>query len=162
MATSPRMTCSALPSSTPPMTPSPQRLAKPVAAPSASPPTASALRRMLDHETAAELAIVRRGEQAAVARINHLKGAVASHERNVSVLTQSLSAQHELLSGVGEKLSALALSLPKSPKQLGTADAKEWERVVAAVHQLDQQLRRGAMPSSTKTKPVASATAPIS
>lgn len=106
---------------------------------------------MLEDETPAETALVRRGEAAAVARINHLKSVVASHERNVDLLTTTLSAQNSMLSDVGTRVAALAKALPQSPNELSEqGDTPQWEAVLAAVHQLQQRIQKGAMPSSTQ------------
>ena len=61
---------------------------------------------------------MRRGEGAAVMRINHLKATNAAHERNLALLTHSLSAQHELLADVGARMAALSKMLPKNPREL--------------------------------------------
>ena len=134
--------------------PSPERTAKSLPSPPAS---AQALKRLLDEETPAEAALVRRGEASAVARINHLKGTVATHERTIDLLTTSLSAQHELLFDVQGRVDALAKALPSPADE--QSGPHQWEAVVAAIHQLQQRLNKGAQPSSKSPRSASSSTA---
>ena len=146
------MTCGSSCAPSPPATPSPCKFAAP-ASPGAASKTeaqssAAALRRQLQQETPEELALVRRGEASAVARINHLKNKVATHERNAALLTASLAAQHELLADVAarvdEVVRAAQLARPtSSPRELKEHDP-HWEAVIGAVHQLQQRLQRGS------------------
>ena len=98
---------------------------------------------------AAEVALVRRGgEDAALARINHLKGTVAAHERNVALLTSTLAAQHELLAEVAAGVDALARALPGEHRGLHEPPPVDWTAVASAVRTLQQRVRRGAAASS--------------
>ena len=139
LASTPRMTCSE--DGEPPATPSPQRFAAPAAGRSNSAqqaPPSAALRKMLHSETAAETAHVRRGEEAAVARINSLKGTISNHERTIALLNANLAAQHELLTDVNKKVATLMQALPSAQ---GPANM---EAIVKTVHQLQHRLQQGA------------------
>ena len=97
---------------------------------------------------------MRRGEQAAIARINHLKGANAVHERQIAVLTASLAAQHELLADVNQRVAALARAVPASPRELkqqAGAQPELLESLARAVHQLQVRLQKGALPASARS-----------
>ena len=158
MSSTPRMTCSdhhGTPSSKAGApsaaaaklaTPSPHRQSTPVV------PPAAALKRMIESETAEETALVRRGEGAAVMRINHLKATNAAHERNLALLTHSLSAQHELLADVGARMAALSKMLPKNPRELAESRV-DIEAVAREVHSMHLRLSRGSQPSSMGSGP---------
>ena len=132
MSSTPRMTCSdhhGTPSSKAGApsaaaaklaTPSPHRQSTPVV------PPAAALKRMIESETAEETALVRRGEGAAVMRINHLKATNAAHERNLAQVAtlhaHAVGATHPRLTLV--ELAVSCLDQPAA-KVLGGV---EWVR----------------------------------
>ena len=103
---------------------------------------------MIESETAEETALVRRGEGAAVMRINHLKATNAAHERNLALLTHSLSAQHELLADVGARMAALSKMLPKNPRELAESRV-DIEAVAREVHSMHLRLSRGSPEANT-------------
>jgi response regulator RpfG family c-di-GMP phosphodiesterase len=166
------MTCSDTPPSTPPSVihRRAQAVREQQQAPGTNVPTQQALSAMLKQEAAAELVLVRRGEEAAVARINQLKAMNANHERTIALLTQSLSAQSELIHDCHARVASLASALP-SPQQLqqqqhqhqqqqhqqhaSSQRLPQWEAVYSAVQTLYQRLQRGtaSRPGSAKASP---------
>jgi hypothetical protein len=135
---SPRMSCSSQPSvSVAPATPPPRRDAV-----KARPAPSLSHGQFIEQESSAELMLIRRGEAAALARINALKTASMLHERNIAVLNDSLSAQHELLTDVQRRVTAIVKDLPRNPME--SQERVDWESVLGAIHQLDHRLSRGA------------------
>lgn len=122
-------------------------------------PSTRELRALLQQESASELALLRRGEDAALMRINQLKAANAHHERNVALLTARLTAQSELLHEVHARVTAMTHAVPKPTAQSGARHASgqtnsriasqppPWEDVYAALMQLYHRLERGTGPS---------------
>ena len=136
-----------LPVSTPPPASKSEKIS-PVAAAnavkqsSATPPLPSqhALTEMIKDETSAEVALVRRGEEAALARINHLKAASIQHERTNMLLTEQLAAQNEILADITARVAALSRALPGPASKTAPPP---WEAVHAAIMTLNQRLSRG-------------------
>ena len=108
-------------------------------------PPSKALAEMLEQEAASEAALIRKGEAAALARINHLKAANATQERTIALLTASLASQHEILQDVEARVTALAQALPRpvSQQQQSTQASPSWEAVYAAIQTLHRRLQRG-------------------
>ena len=105
-------------------------------------PSQRALEQLLAQETADEIALVRRGEEHALARINHLKAVSASRERNLALLNASMVAQHELLADVTARLTALTRALP-SPQACASLEPP-WNGVARDLHNLHARLAAGA------------------
>ena len=122
---------------------------------------------MLEQETVGEMELIRRGEDVALARINHLKATNAAHERNLALLTASLAAQSEMLHDVRSRVAVLTRSIP-SPQSLQQLEQQQqqqqprsqrtqqqqqqqqqqhsWVTVAAALHQLNSRLQKGVGP----------------
>ena len=94
------------------------------------------------------MTLIRKGEAAALLRINHLKASNAALERNLALHTASLAAQHELVTDVAARLTALAKVLPH-PQKMKPEDAPPWEAVYAAIVQLHHRVQRGASGASS-------------
>jgi hypothetical protein len=102
-------------------------------------------------------------QQAALARINHLKSANLAHERNLALHSSALSAQHELLHDVTVRCASLLTMLsapqqhppPPQQQQWAATSAKDgspsYEVVYASVLQLHQRLQRGAQPQASSS-----------
>ena len=164
-ADGPRMTCSSFEASTPPV--GAVRRAVPTKSDAnAAVPSQMELAKFIKHETAAELNLVRRGEEAAVCRINQLKAMNATHERTIALLTQTLAAQSEMLQDCRVRVSSLAKALPEPPQPSSASPTQSrvqqpqthppWEAVSAAIRTLNQRLQRGMAsrsPSSASSRP---------
>lgn len=99
---------------------------------------------LLREESVAEMAIVRRGDQAAVQRIAHLKAQAAAQERHIELLTASLAAQSDMLRDVATFVASVVQALP--PPSHGGAPAAPLalpEDRVAVLRTLHQRLQRG-------------------
>mmetsp|Transcript_17414 Transcript_17414/g.37461 ORF Transcript_17414/g.37461 Transcript_17414/m.37461 type:complete len:218 (+) Transcript_17414:298-951(+) len=72
-------------------------------------------------------------------RVAHLKAVNIAHERQISMLTDALAAQHELLHDVNARVTALAAALPSADGLAGT----QWHSVVEQILQIRRRLHRG-------------------
>ena len=164
-ADGPRMTCSSFEASTPPVG-AVRRAVPSKSDANAAVPSQMELAKFIKHETAAELNLVRRGEEAAVCRINQLKAMNATHERTIALLTQTLAAQSEMLQDCRVRVSSLAKALPEPPQPSSASPTQSrvqqpqthppWEAVSAAIRTLNQRLQRGMAsrsPSSASSRP---------
>ena len=139
-----RMQCSPTsPSTTTDSTPrTPRTLPK---APSAA-LSQRALHDALQSESESELSLIRRGEQAALARINHLKASNIALERNLHLHAASLTAQREMLNDLASKVAHLTQLLSKPGGQ--HSEPSNPEALYTAVMQLHHRIQRGTTPSS--------------
>ena len=77
-----------------------------------------------------------------LSRINQLKATVLVQERQVALLSESLSAQHELVQDVFGRVVRLTSGLPDPATLAGTP----WQAVAVELLQLSHRLERGLAP----------------